>query len=1113
MKSSWKTLTTIIKEGTIMKTRYILLAATALFAFSCTQELEQEVQPQSKERVTIKVSTSESLDTKVSMTEALDKKAMNLAWEDADILSVNGNEFSVTNIISAHEAEFNGPAPGDGPYTIIYPGKYADAAAFDARSYTGQAQSGNSSTAHLEYNAMLSGVNDYQEPKFDAGWATDNGGALAQNGVIQLRLQLPEGTTSANSVTLIASRAVFPATNSASSEKVKEMTLTLKDITLPTNRILEAYMMFSAAGVEWQAGDEITIAVDTPNAMYVRTLAMSAQSWTGGGQYTIQCKVQDANTFEINNASDLESFRDGVNSGSILWQRCHVTVKADIDCSGISSWIPIGNGKFTGSNYSGNAFKGVFDGGGHVFKNFSLTGTTPADQGVFGLFGILVKAVVKDLTFGASAGDSGAFKVSMTGGTGDAGVVAGAAIGSTLENITNYLPMTCNGSDTNNKRATCAMVGNVYGNKTFGMSTLKGLVNYGKMTHLWGSNTTVGAGGVHGAGIIGYINGSGTSELRNHILNCKNYGDMTSEIGRTAGIVGAIYAYTLIEGCENRGDQANSCNNGRLGGITSIIQGMYSEMKDCVNYGDIIASGSTNTQLGGLACMLSKGSADTEDGYGKVSGGGNHGQIIGNRTTNYHGTLIANFSSFASIDNVVAGGAYGTYNDGDYQYTVLTADNYMSYIGTRSSANESKITNITFEAWDGYPTGNVTNISNASELLAFAAKVNSGEFAATDVAKLTADIDCSSISSWTPIGNGGMSSWSATALTTTGAAFTGTFDGQGHSITNLAMDFASSDSYGAYGFFGVIADGATVKNLTFANSCSMNVAASYGSSFGTLAGIVEGATIQNINNYAPITGGGTSSLGNNNAAGRTMVGAIIGEVHPNSVAANLNKLHNYADIGSTSVHFSRGGNSGNGGNGFEVGGIAGFSTTTTTSLLSIFTDCVNDGNIYTNAGRSSGIVAGANRYTKLKDCINNGDIVSSVDGTFRLGNITCIVAAGCVLDGCINNGNLTALNCVSVAGVVCLINDANVQIKDCASLGATILGKSVNISGDQTYNGVLFGLCNKAATFSGCRVSGVFGTSADDKVALTAENYFQFVGQRGTNCGESCNTTNITFAQ
>ena len=1093
-----------------MKTRYILLAAMALFGFSCTSELEVEVQPQAGERVTIKVSTAESLGTKVTLSEAADRKAMNLEWEDGDIISVNGKEFEAVNIISSHEAEFDGENPGEGPYTIIYPGSYANADAFNARSYASQAQSGNSSTAHLEYNAMLSGVSDYQDPKFDADWAADNGGTLVQNGVIQLRLQVPADVTAVSSVTLLASRDVFPTTNGGD-VKAAEQKLSMDGVA-PANHIIEAYMMFSAAGVEFQDDDILTVIVETADAMYIRSLAMTAQTWAGGSQYTIQCKVLTENSFEINTASDLELFRDGVNSGSMLWQRCHVTLKADLDCSVLSDWTPIGNGKFTGSNYSGNAFKGVFEGGNHVLKNFALSGKTPSDQGVFGFFGVLVNAVVKDLTFGAETGDSGVFTVSMTGGTGDAGVVAGAAIGSTLENITNYLPMTCNGSDTNNKRATCAMVGNVYGDKTFGMSTIDGLVNYGEMTHKWGSNTTVGGGGVHGAGIIGYVNGSGSNTLRNQILNCKNYGNMTSGIGRTAGIVGAIYAYTLIEGCENRGNQANSCDNGRLGGITSIIQGMYSEMKDCVNYGDVIASGSTNTQLGGLACMLSKGGSDTEAGFVKVSGGGNYGQIIGNRTTNYHGTLIANLSSFASMDNVVAGGAYGTYNGGDYQYTVLTEDNYMNYIGTRAAANESKITNITFEAWDGYPEAGVTKISNAAELVAFAAAVNSGTFTATDKALLMNDIDCSSITEWTPIGNGTIKTWTHVNLTTTGPAFAGTFDGQGHSIKNLELNLTSGNStYGAYGLFGIIDDGATVKNITFDSSCSVSISASYGSSFGILAGLVKGATILNINNYAPLTGGGTSSLGNNNAAGRTMVGAIIGEVHPNSVAANIKNLHNYADIGTAEAIFTRGNNSGNGANGFEVGGIAGFSTNVNNSTLVTFEDCVNDGNIYTNAGRSSGIVAAANRYTKLKNCINNGDMVSSVSGTFRLGNITCLAGEGCVLDGCINYGDLTAPGCVSVAGVLCLVN-ANVQIKDCASLGATILGSAVNLSGTQTYNGVLFGYCNYAATFSGCRVSGEIGTSADNKVPLTAENYFQFTGEATIKC-TSYTTANITFAE
>ena len=191
---------------------------------------------------------------------------------------------------------------------------------------------------------MLSGVSEYQEPKFDAGWAAEKGGALIQNGVVQLRLQLPDAVTAVSSVSLLASRDVFPTTNEGG-VKVSGQTLSMGGAA-PTNHIIEAYMMFSAAGVAFEAGDELSVIVETPDAMYVRTLPMTAQTWTGGGQYTIQCKVQTENSFEINNASDLETFRDGVNSGSLLWASCHVSLKADIDCSGLGSWTPIGDGTF-----------------------------------------------------------------------------------------------------------------------------------------------------------------------------------------------------------------------------------------------------------------------------------------------------------------------------------------------------------------------------------------------------------------------------------------------------------------------------------------------------------------------------------------------------------------------------------------------------------------------------------------------------------------------------------------------------------------------------------------------------------------------------------------------
>ena len=1092
-----------IKKREEMKTNHIiLLLAAAALAFSCVKEKEALSEMQTGERVTIKVTHGSELESKVSMTEATDRKSMNLAWESTDALSINGETFTVSNIISAHEAEFEGPSLGSGPYTIIYPGKYADAAAFNARGYAGQAQAANSSTEHLEYNAMLSGVSEYEEPKFDPDWAVEKGGSLLQNGVIQLRLQLPEAVTEVNSVTLRASREVFPTTN-AGDVKVNEQTLSMGGA-VPTSHIIEAYMMFSAAGVEFLADDILTIAVETPDAMYVRELPpMSAQTWTGGGQYTIQCKVLTENSFEINSVSDLEDFRDGVNSGSFLWQTCHVSLKTDLDCSGISSWTPIGNGTFLSESpytVDGNTFRGVFDGENHILQNFQMNGT-PAPNAPYGFFGILDGATVKNLVFGSVSGDAGFFKVTPSGIM-EAGIVAGLACSSTVQNVTNYSPMSIL-ENTSTGAAFFGMVGYAWGSAK-GKTHVDNLTNYGEVNAHTGNNTAAGATGMQVGGVVGFSQAA-NSGVKNLIENCDNYGNLTTSTGRVAGILAAANTQTRVENCVNRGNIMNTCSNARIAGVC-VILGNGASMTGCSNYGTVVAT-HNQTNVGGLVCLLNNDNV-------KVSGGGNHGLIVGDITT-YRGTLIANINTFSSVKDMVAGGAVANYNGGDYTFpAVLTEANYMSYIGKIKSGSESKVTNITFEAWDGYPEAGTTKIFNAADLVAFVAAVNSGSFTSTDKALLMNDIDCSGIAEWTPIGNGSIeaSKWTHVNLTTSGPAFTGTFDGQNHAITNLAMNFTSSGSYGCYGFFGIIDDGATVKNLNFATSCSMNVSASYGACFGVLAGLVKGATIQNVNNYAPVTGGGTSSLGNNNAAGRTMVGAIIGEVHPNTVPATLENLHNYADIGSSSADFSRGANAGSGANGFHVGGIAGFSTNVSTTTLVTFENCVNDGNIYTNAGRSSGIVAAANRYTKLKDCINNGDVVSSVSGTFRLANITCMAGEGSILDGCINYGDLTALGCVSVAGVLCLVNHATVQITDCASLGATILGSAVNISGTQTYNGVLFGYCNNAATFSGCRVSGAIGTATDNKVVLTAENYFQFTGQATAKC-TSYTTTNITFAE
>ena len=98
-------------------------------------------------------------------------------------------------------------------------------------------------------------------------------------------------------------------------------------------------------------------------------------------------------------------------------------------------------------------------------------------------------------------------------------------------------------------------------------------------------------------------------------------------------------------------------------------------------------------------------------------------------------------------------------------------------------------------------------ISSADQLVWFAGKVNNGE--GTINAKLEADIDMSGITNFQPIGNAS-------------SKFQGKFDGQEHRIENLVVDLPD-DEY--VGLFGIIGDGADIRNLVVDNSCSFSGAA------------------------------------------------------------------------------------------------------------------------------------------------------------------------------------------------------------------------------------------------------------------------------------------------
>ena len=818
---------------------------------------------------------------------------------------------------------------------------------------------------------------------------------------------------------------------------------------------------------------------------------------------------------EIRTADELVQFAADVNAGTGA-QLMKVILMNDIDMKDITAWAPIGNGVFNGttsgntqhsSSYEGAAFQGTFDGQGHSIKNLKMVADLESEGSVFGLFGILDGATVKNLTMGAPEGDVSELTISAAGTT-DVGVVAGACIGSCIENCVSYVPMHMKGNSVDNKRTTmAAFAGFMYtGVEENSVSFLKDLVNYGSIKVEPGANTKNGATSVHGAGIAGLSNRHTESTFINTIQNCANYGEMTSAVPRTSGILAAANQYTVLESCKNYGNQTNSANGTRVGMITCIL-GTQSHMIDCSNYGDAIMTGES-AQVGGLVCLLN-------DANVEVTGGGNYGKIISDIAapqTGQKGTLVANFSKFAKVDNVVAGGSVGTYNGGEYVMETITEDNYMDYIGKYSATNAEKITNIIFQA-EGVKT---PGISTAQDLVDFAAAVNSGASIeqwqdAQGAVVLLNDIDMKDVTAWTPIGNGkfigSVSGGNKHVSTYEGAAFTGVFDGKGYSIKNIKLVADLTADQTAYGLFGIL-DGATVKNLTIGapegDSSELSFHSANGSDVGVIAGAVLSSTIENCVNYAPMHARGT---GVDNV--RATMGAFGGFVYADEEKGGsvLKDLVNYG-----SVKAEGGANTKNGATSVMAAGIAGITngTTTITSARNYVYNCVNHGDITSSVPRTAGIVSAVNQYTDLELCKNYGDQTNSNTGT-RVGMITAIMATYTSLKDCENHGDaiMTGGSGAQVGGLVCLLNHESCSITGGGNYG-NIIG---DIAAPQTgYKGLLVANFSKFSKVDNVVAGGGIGTYNGGNYVMetvTSDNYMTYVGRYST--ANAAKITNITF--
>ena len=355
--------------------------------------------------------------------------------------------------------------------------------------------------------------------------------------------------------------------------------------------------------------------------------------------------------------------------------------------------------------------------------------------------------------------------------------------------------------------------------------------------------------------------------------------------------------------------------------------------------------------------------------------------------------------------------------------------------------------------WQGAGTENDPyQISTLTDLAALRDAVNGGNNQNGTYFKMTANIDLGGEENpWESIGYGGK-------------FFTGTFDGAGHTISGLYLNFSSIDTYQdqGLGLFTHVRQGGTVKNLAVEGiiDCSER---QLDLPIGGIVGKNNGGTISNCTSSVDIT----ASVDSN-------VGGIVGS---SDSGGTIVDCHNTGSINVTGSVDS------------NVGGIVGLAGNPNGRVTVTVENCENTGKVTVGGkGLIGGIVGRANGGSTVSNCRNSGDISANKEGNSITGGIvgenygaifrcynTGAVTGAVTGDGatggiagrnvsdsngpsrvenCCNTGDVTGAVSGSgdVGGIVGYNNNhpysGNVStVKNCYNTGAVISGNSSNVGG------------------------------------------------------------------
>ena len=562
---------------------FALASAVALSVISCAKESEDHLNDGTKNKITITASLPDELVTKVKFEAG--ESVIKPSWEQTDVIRIisetgKSETYSIKEI-NGKTATFEGNELEGTSFTAIYPGNYETAEALGNRSYTGQVQKGNGSTAHLQLNAMATGLSDISNISF-----ADAGAKL--NGAVKLYVKLPENVTSPKEVSLSSDSDIF-FTDNAGSAKSSSLGLSLENVDISADHIFTAYLMSSWKEASIKAGTKLTLTVKAEGVSIKKSFTVEKSVNLAGGHLNIiQLNAENWNTVLEGAGTESDPYRLSatrdllaMKAALVKGQMTYFKLMNDIDMSSIENWDPLN----PNDPYDLGI---VFDGGGHSLKNLKSKGKTYSS-----FFGVLygkchnVKFVDAEIV---SASKSGAGIIGGYIGTGgkpaivseveasgiitcngkgqSVGGLGGNAREATIENCTVNVNVSNPMGDGSNRTATGGIVG-----KTIDSAVkIKNCIVRGVVEITKGINNT------YTGGIVGWQSAAGAE-----ITGCEVYATVKSAGERVGGIVGHYQGGTL-SGCKFYG-KVNAATQ-YAGGIAGISGGVAS-IKSCMVSGEI----------------------------------------------------------------------------------------------------------------------------------------------------------------------------------------------------------------------------------------------------------------------------------------------------------------------------------------------------------------------------------------------------------------------------------------------------------------------------------------------------------------------------------------------